>query len=154
MSTRRSLLGGALGAVALSLSPALTRAQALPPVHVFKSPSCDCCRLWVEHLKGAGFAVRVTEVDDTAAARQRLGMPDDFGSCHSASVGGYALEGHVPASEVKRLLALRPAAVGLAVPGMPVGSPGMEVGTRRDPYQVFLIDRQGRSSVFASYPKG
>ena len=154
MSTRRSLLGGALGAVALSLSPALTRAQALPPVHVFKSPSCDCCRLWVEHLKGAGFAVRVTEVDDTAAARQRLRMPDDFGSCHSASVGGYALEGHVPASEVKRLLALRPAAVGLAVPGMPVGSPGMEVGTRRDPYQVFLIDRQGRSSVFASYPKG
>ena len=154
MSTRRSLLGGALGAVALSLSPALTRAQALPPVHVFKSPSCDCCRLWVEHLKGAGFAVRVTEVDDTAAARQRLGMPDDFGSCHSASVGGYALEGHVPASEVKRLLALRPAAVGLAVPGMPVGSPGMEVGMRRDPYQVFLIDRQGRSSVFASYPKG
>jgi hypothetical protein len=127
-------------------------AMALPRVDIFKSPSCGCCGAWVEHLKAAGFAVNVMLVDDTTAARKRLGMPDAFGSCHTATVGGYALEGHVPAEEVKKLLASRPAAIGLAVPGMPPGSPGMEVGTRRDPYDVFLIDKQGRGTVFASYP--
>lgn len=151
---RRTLLTGLLGAAGLSSWPVRAQKAALPPVQVFKSPSCDCCRAWVEHLKAAGFPVNVTNVDDTAAARKRLGMPDDFGGCHTASVGGYVLEGHVPAADAKRLLALRPAAIGLSVPGMPVGSPGMEVGTRRDPYRVFLIDRQGRSSVFASYPQG
>jgi hypothetical protein len=150
---RRTLLTSLLGVAAVSSWPAWGQ-QALPRVEVFKSPDCGCCAAWVDHLKAAGFAVKVTSVDDTTAARQRLGMPDDFGSCHTASVGGYVLEGHVPAADAKRLLALRPSAVGLAVPGMPVGSPGMEVGTRRDPYQVLLIDRRGRSSVFASYPRG
>lgn len=91
-------------------------------------------------MKAAGFAVKVTEVDNTTAARKRLGMPDAFGSCHTATVDGYVLEGHVPAKEVKRLLVAKPAAVGLAVPGMPPGSPGMEAGTRQDPYKVFLIN--------------
>ena len=151
---RRILLTGLLGAAGLSSWPVRAQKTALPPVEVFKSPSCDCCSGWVDHLRAAGFFVKVRNVDDTAEARRRLGMPDDFGSCHTASVGGYVLEGHVPAADAKRLLALRPTAIGLAVPGMPVGSPGMEVGTRRDRYQVFLIDRQGRSSVFASYPQG
>ena len=97
--------------------------------------------------------MKVTLVNDTTAARQRLRMPDKFGSCHTATVSGYVLEGHVPAVEVKRLLALKPVAVGLAVPGMPPGSPGMEVGTRQDPYKVFLVDKRGNDTVFASYPK-
>ncbi|HYH46559.1 MAG TPA: DUF411 domain-containing protein [Thermoanaerobaculia bacterium] len=151
---RRFLLTGLFATAGLWPWPVLGQRAALAPVEVFKSASCDCCRAWVDHLRAAGFSVKVTNVDDTAEARKRLGMPDDFGSCHTASVGGYVLEGHVPAADAKRLLALRPSAIGLAVPGMPVGSPGMEVGTRRDPYQVFLIDRRGRPSVFASYPQG
>ena len=149
---RRTILSAVAG---LSTLAALsTRAAASwPAIDVFKSASCGCCGAWVEHLKAAGFDVRVTDVDDTAAARKRYGMPDAFGSCHTGTVGGYVLEGHVPAAEVKRLLAVKPRAVGLAVPGMPVGSPGMEVGTRRDPYDVLLVDRSGRSTVFAHYPR-
>ena len=148
---RRTILAAAAGLSTLAVLP--TRAaSSWPPVDVFKSATCGCCKAWVEHLKAAGFDVRVTDVDDTTAARKRLGMPDAFGSCHTGSVGGYVLEGHVPAADVKRLLAAKPQAVGLAVPGMPVGSPGMEVGTRRDPYDVLLVERNGRSTVFASYP--
>jgi hypothetical protein len=131
----------------------LSRAGAaapLPPVQVFKSPTCGCCGAWVEHLEAAGFPVRVTEVDDTTAARKRLGMPDRLGSCHTATVAGYVLEGHVPAADVTRLLADRPPALGLAVPGMPVGSPGME-GPNARPYDVVTFDKQGRSEVFATH---
>ena len=149
---RRSFLSAVAGLSALARGPAHA-AAAWPAVDVFKSPTCGCCGAWVEHLKAAGFDVRVTEVDDTTAARKRLGMPDAFGSCHTASVGGYVLEGHVPAAEVKRLLGAKPKAIGLAVPGMPVGSPGMEVGSRRDPYDVLLVERDGRSTVYAHYPK-
>lgn len=136
------------------LSPVIeTRAaHALPAVEVFKSPYCGCCGAWVEHMRGAGFTVKVTEVTDTTAARKRLGMPDRYGSCHTATVGGYVLEGHVPATEVKRLLAAKPNAIGLAVPGMPPSSPGMDVPGRRDPYDVVLVSNGGHS-VFASYPK-
>ena len=122
-------------------------------MQVYKNPSCDCCAAWVHYLKAAGFSVEVTETEDTIAVRRRLGMPDRFGSCHTATVEGYVLEGHVPSFEVKRLLAMKPAAIGLAVPAMPVGSPGMEYGDRKDPYDVFLIDRKGHATVFARYPK-
>ncbi|MBW8830778.1 MAG: DUF411 domain-containing protein [Burkholderiales bacterium] len=149
---RRNFLALAVGAAALVAIPAVA-AAALPQVEVFKSPYCECCSAWVEHMRAAGFDVKVTIVNDTTAARKRLGIPDKFGSCHTATVGGYVLEGHVPAIEVKKLLAAKPAAVGLAVPGMPPGSPGMEVGARQDPYHVFLIDKSGRETVFASYPK-
>lgn len=149
---RRKFLTLTVGAASAVITPALARA-AFPQIEVFKSPSCECCGAWVEHMKAAGFAVKVTIVNDTTAARKRLGMPDKFGSCHTATVGGYVLEGHVPADDVKKLLAAKPAAVGLAVPGMPPGSPGMEVGARQDPYHVFLIDKSGRETVFASYPK-
>jgi hypothetical protein len=149
---RRNILSLALGAGALAVLPAVA-ATKLPQVEVFKSPYCECCSAWVEHMKAAGFDVRVTLVTDTTAARKRLGMPDKFGSCHTATVGGYVLEGHVPAIEVKKLLAAKPVAVGLSVPGMPPGSPGMDVGTREDPYKVFLIDKSGHETVFASYPK-
>ena len=149
---RRNLLE-ALAAVAGCTTLPLLAAPSLPPVKVFKNPSCGCCGAWVEHMTSAGFVVEVNSVEDTTVARKRLGMPDAFGSCHPASVGGYVLEGHVPAAEVKRLLGLKPVAIGLAVPSMPPGSPGMESNGREDPYDVLLIDLAGHSSVFASYPK-
>jgi len=149
---RRTFLSAVAGLAAVASVPARA-ANARPAVDVFKSPTCGCCGAWVEHLQSAGFDVRVTEVDDTAAARKRLGMPAAFGSCHTATVGGYVLEGHVPAAEVKRLLGAKPKAIGLAVPGMPVGSPGMEVGGRRDPFDVLLVERDGRSTVYARYPQ-
>lgn len=148
---RRNLLSTAAGALALmALRAGAT--TPLPQVEVFKNPSCGCCGAWAEHMRAAGFRVKVTPVADTAAVRQRLGMPDIYGSCHTATVGNYVVEGHVPASEVLRLLAQRPAAVGLAVPGMPAGAPGMEAGARRDPYQVLLVPRTGQAVVFARYP--
>lgn len=149
---RRRALSVLVAGMLMGASPAFA-APALPQVEVFKSPYCGCCGAWVEHMKSAGFEVKVTQVTDTTATRQRLGLPDAYGSCHTATVGGYVLEGHVPAAEVKRLLAAKPSALGLAVPGMPPGSPGMEVPGRKDPYEVLLIDRRGRSSVFAHYPK-
>nr|WP_157398436.1 MULTISPECIES: DUF411 domain-containing protein [Ramlibacter] len=139
-------------AAAVATIPALA-AASLPRVEVFKNPDCGCCGAWVDHLEAAGFPVKVTEVPDTGAVRKRWSIPDEFGSCHTGVVAGYAIEGHVPAEDIKRLLARKPDAVGLSVPGMPVGSPGMEVGSRKDPYQVLLIDKAGRSSVFATYPK-
>lgn len=151
MRRRFALTALAGGAASLAL-PAFA-AERLPRVDVFKSPTCGCCGAWVEHLKAAGFPLKTMEVSDTAEARKRFGLPEKFGSCHTAVVDGYVVEGHVPAAEVKRLLAAKPVAIGLAVPGMPVGSPGMEYPGRNDPYDVLLIDRRGRETVFAHYPK-
>ena len=145
---RRSLLAALATLPAFKLLPA----HAASKVHVYKDPNCGCCTGWVDHLKAAGFSVDVTETADLAPVRKRLGMPERLAGCHTGVVEGYALEGHVPAAEVKRLLSLRPQAVGLAVPGMPVGSPGMEAGGRVDPYKVLLVDKSGRETVFASYP--
>ena len=152
---RRRFFKSAAALAALSARPALPAFAALagPEVQVFKSPSCGCCGSWVEHMRTAGFTVKVTEVNDTTAARKRLGLPDRYASCHTATVGGYVLEGHVPAAEVKRLLASKPKAIGLAVPGMPPSAPGMDVPSRKDPYEVLLVDASGQSSVFARYPK-
>lgn len=149
---RRTLLCLTLAAFAAPTLRA-TAAATLPRVEVYKTPSCGCCGDWVDHMRGAGFTVNVHDVSDTTAVRARLGMPDRYGSCHTAVVGGYVLEGHVPAQDVKRLLASRAQALGLAVPGMVAGSPGMEVPGRSDPYEVLLIDRKGSSRVFARYPK-
>ena len=148
---KRFFLGGAAALSALVALPFIVESSA-GEVHVFKSRTCDCCAAWVRHMRAAGFTVTVTDVDNTAVERKRLGMPERFGSCHTARVDGYVLEGHVPATEVKRLLAAAPQAIGLAVPAMPVGSPGMEMGKRRDPYEVLLVDPAGAASVFASYP--
>ena len=137
---------------AMSVFPAAA-ARLTPEVEVFKSPSCGCCGQWVEHMRASGFVVKVTEVTDTAATRKRLGVADRFASCHTATVGGYVLEGHVPAADVKRLLATKPKALGLAVPGMPPAAPGMDIPGRKDPYQVLLVDASGTSRVFANYPK-
>jgi hypothetical protein len=140
-----------LGAAAL-LAPAVL-AQTRPQLEVWKDPNCGCRKDWVAHMQANGFAVKVHD-SGNSAARKRLGMPDKLGSCHTALVGGYTLEGHVPAREVLRLLKERPAAVGLAVPGMPVGSPGMDgaiYGERKDPYDVLLVSRSGGTRVYQSY---
>ncbi len=150
-SRRLFLLGLASAAAAVACPAAAAATNNRPTVDVFKNPSCGCCGAWVDHLKAAGFRVNVTEVPDTAVVRKAEGLADRFGSCHTAKVGGYVLEGHVPAREVKRLLAMRPEALGLAVPGMPMGSPGMEGGGPRTGFQVLLVDRRGNDSVFASY---
>ncbi len=134
---------------------ASARAQSAQPlVVVWKSPACGCCKDWVHHLESSGFRVKTVEVQSTAAARARMQIPERLGSCHTAAVGGYALEGHVPAREVRRLLAERPDAVGLAVPGMPIGSPGMdgpEYGGRRDRYDVLLVAKDGSARSYRSY---
>jgi hypothetical protein len=148
---RRGLLAAAVGALAL---PRLLNAAPPPPVvDVWKSPSCGCCKDWVTHMQAQGFRVRVHDSGNTAA-RARLKIPMALGSCHTASVGRYAIEGHVPARDVQRLLREQPYAVGLAVPGMPVGSPGMdgpEYGGQRDPYEVLLVSRDGSTRVYSSY---
>ena len=128
-------------------------AQSAPAVEVWKSPTCGCCMDWVRHLEANGFRVRAFDTGNTDR-RAEFGMPLKYGSCHTARVGGYAIEGHVPAREIHRLLKERPAAVGLAVPAMPVGSPGMdgpEYGGRRDPYDVLLVQRDGSAGVYRSY---
>ena len=120
-------------------------------INVVKTASCGCCGKWVEHLRQHGHDVRVTNVEDVTPTAKRLGVPDDLRSCHSASVGRYALEGHVPAADIARLLKERPAAAGLAVPGMVAGSPGMEMGNQRPPYQTILFSRDGKRRVFAQH---
>jgi hypothetical protein len=140
-----------LTAAAAALSLPVGAKQALPQVQVFKDPNCGCCGAWVEHMKAAGFSVTVTEVDDTSVARRKYGLPEKFAGCHTAVVGGYVVEGHVPASDVKKLLVMNPVAIGLTVLGMPVGSPGMEMGSRKDHYQVLLVAKDGRERVFATY---
>ena len=120
-------------------------------IDVVKSPYCGCCSQWVEYLRANGFTVRVTETEDLDPVAHRHGVPDNLRSCHTATVEGYALEGHVPAADIRRLLAERPQAAGLAVPGMPIGSPGMEQGNRRQPYSTILVRRDGARQLFAQH---
>ena len=123
-------------------------------VEVWKSASCGCCIEWVRHLEANGFHVRAHDVEEPALYRKKLGIAEHLGSCHTAAIGGYALEGHVPAREIQRLLKDRPDAIGLAVPAMPVGSPGMdgpEYAGRKDPYDVLLIERDAQTRIYQSY---
>ena len=125
--------------------------EPLPPVIVYKSPACGCCLAWADHMRSSGFTVEIHDVQDLSPIRAEAGVPAGLGSCHTAQVAGYFLEGHVPADDVKRLLAEKPDARGLAVPGMPLGSPGMVQGEEQQPYEVVLVARDGSTSVFASY---
>ncbi len=125
-------------------------ASAADAVDVYKSPYCGCCEKWVEHLQQAGFAVRTHDVNDVPAARQRLGMPERLGSCHTAKVAGYVVEGHVPAADIQRLLKEKPKAIGLAVPSMPPGSPGME-SPKPVPYNTLLVQAGGATTIFAKH---
>ena len=130
---------------------ACAESAAAATLVVTKTATCGCCKHWVEHMKKAGFEVEVHEVDDVTPTARRLGVPDHLRSCHTAEAEGYVIEGHVPAADVKRLLAEKPKATGLSVPGMVIGSPGMEQGGRSEPYKVILFDKSGKTKVFASY---
>ena len=147
MNRRDLIIAGA----AAALVPG--RAAALPSVEVYKSPSCGCCAAWVDRISDAGFATLVRDVDYDAleALKASLGIEGGITSCHTALVAGYFLEGHVPVEDVQRLLAERPQALGLAVPGMPMGSPGMEMGGAVDPYDTLLVKGPGLYQVFASH---
>ncbi len=146
--SRRVALAG-LASLAVPAWAAKGRAR----VQVWKDPNCGCCKDWVAHLEQAGFRVTVHETGN-ADARRRLGVPEALGSCHTAEVAGYAIEGHVPAREIQRLLREKPQALGLAVPGMPIGSPGMDGAIyqgRKDPYDVLLVAKGGATSIYQSY---
>jgi len=132
-------------------APAAWAVPNTPIVDVYKNPTCGCCSQWVDHLKANGFKVRAHDTNNVAAHKTRLGVPSGLGSCHTAQVGGYLVEGHVPAKEIKRLLKQKPRARGLAVPAMPMGSPGMEAGGRKDAYKVFLVKRDGSTQTYARY---
>ncbi len=149
--SRRTLLAGI---AVVALVPISQAAQAAPArMQVWKDPNCGCCKDWMTHLQKNGFVTIVIEKGNSAA-RARLGMPQKFGSCHTALVQGYVIEGHVPAADIQRLLKEKPQALGLAVPGMPIGSPGMDdpaYGGRRDPFQVLLVQKDGSTQIFSSY---
>jgi len=141
-------------AIALpAATPAIHHADAnLPRMVVHKSASCGCCGLWVDHMRAAGFAVDVRNADDLNPIKERVGVPYGKGSCHTAEVAGYFIEGHVPAEDVKRLLTDKPDAKGLVLPGMPMGSPGMETPNGRiQPYTVELVGRDGAITAFAEH---
>lgn len=125
-------------------------ASPLPTVTVYKSPSCGCCGKWVAHMKASGFPVVTKDSDDLTGHKTRLGVPLAMGSCHTAEVGGYLVEGHVPAADVKRLLAEKPRARGLVSPGMPASAPGMD-DPRQIPYAILLVGNDGRTTSFARH---
>ncbi|ARB44358.1 DUF411 domain-containing protein [Alloalcanivorax xenomutans] len=139
---KKLLLGAALTLASMAASAA--------SLEVYKSPTCGCCIKWVEHMRENGFDVKVHETQNLQPIKEKAGLRAGLGSCHTAFIDGYTIEGHVPAKEVKRLLEERPEAVGLTVPAMPIGSPGMEMGDRQDPYQVLLFDDKG-TKVYAQY---
>jgi hypothetical protein len=172
MSNRRILLAGLLLAslshlTACTRTPSLvdttastphatvsatSHESALPLVVVHKDPSCGCCAAWVKHLQDAGFTVEVRDEDNLTPIKERVGVPFGKGSCHTAEVGGYFVEGHVPAEDIKRLLTEKPDAKGLVVPGMPAGSPGMELPDGSvQPYTVELVNRDGSTVAYAQH---
>lgn len=154
-ATNRRQLLLASAALALPIGALAQAKNPLPPLQVWKDPNCGCCKDWVSHLQADGFTVQVDDSGNTAV-RRRLGLPERYGSCHTALIGGYVIEGHVNASDIRRLLSEKPRALGLAVPGMPVGSPGMDgpdYGGRQDPYDVLLVQRDGTARIYRSYFK-
>ena len=148
---RASLVGAASAIVARKL-PA-QRLAGLPTagpndLTVYKSPTCGCCRAWVDHMTKAGYKVTTHDVEDVNEIKRQMGVPAELASCHTAIVGKYLVEGHVPADLVKKMQKEQPKIMGLAVPGMPAGSPGMEMG-RKDAYDVIAFEKGGKTSVYA-----
>lgn len=143
-------LGLALTA-ALGFSTPLLAAGAAQSIHVYKSPSCGCCTDWVKHLEEHGFEVEVTETNNLNPIKRQAGLTPSLSSCHTAFVGDYVIEGHVPADDVRRLIAEAPKVRGLTVPGMPVGSPGMEMGDRKDHYKVLMFNEMGQTKVYSEH---
>lgn len=137
--------------LALSISACTDSQAQQAEVHVYKSPTCGCCSKWVEHLEENGFKVNTTDQADVTPIKRKVGLPAGLGSCHTAIVDGYVVEGHVPAEVVKKMLKERPDIIGISTPGMPIGSPGMEQGDHVDSYDVIAFDREGNTSVYASF---
>lgn len=137
--------------VSASAPPAGPGVAPKTSVTVFKDPNCGCCREWVTHLRKHAFDVAARDTSDVAAVKRTGRVPERLHSCHTAFVGGYVIEGHVPAADIRRLLKEKPKVAGIAVPGMPAGSPGMEMGSRVDPYDVIAFNRDGTSKVFARH---
>lgn len=150
--SRRTLLIGAAALVTASPLRALAQG-AEPAIHVMKDPNCGCCSAWIEILENDGFAVTAEASAGTLLMRYKLdnGIPQEMASCHTGRIDGYMIEGHVPVADIRRLLDERPDAVGLAVPGMPFGSPGMGPETEREAYDVFLIRRDGGTEIYSHY---
>lgn len=146
MTRRLSILATLLMLGATAVVPA----HAAETIDVYKSPYCGCCGKWVEHMSKAGFSVKTHEVTDVPGTRKSLGMPEKLASCHTAKVGKYLIEGHVPAADIKRLLKEKPKALGLAVPSMPPGSPGMDI-PNSPPYETLLVQADGSTRVFAKH---
>jgi hypothetical protein len=146
------MMNRVLGVLFLLLVAPVCAEEGLPVVTMYRNPSCGCCGAWAERLREAGFVrLQSHAVADMTATRRALGMPEIHASCHTAQIGQYLLEGHVPAADIKRLLRERPDAIGLAVPGMPVGAPGME-GKKADAYDTLLILKDGGTRVFQHHP--
>lgn len=141
-----------LSLMVFGVAPA-SAADTAASIEVWKSATCECCGAWVKHLEANGFTVKVnaTEPSVLASLKRQAGIGDKLASCHTAMIDGYVIEGHVPGTDIKRLVAERPQAIGLAVPGMPVGSPGMEQGAEFEPYDVLLIKKDGSTETFASH---
>jgi len=151
LSRRGLMIGAAQTFTALALAGTAAATETLPKMTVTRDPNCGCCGNWVEHIQAAGFPVDVVQVDDVMPLKARLGVPEALMSCHTAEIGGYVIEGHVPAEAIKRLLVERPQAKGIAVAGMPVGSPGMEVpGQPPQAYEVILFSTDAQR-VFTRY---
>jgi hypothetical protein len=151
LSRRKAML--ALGAACAGTAFAAASKKPAIAAEVWKDANCGCCKDWVAHLEANGFKVKVND-GGNEAARAKLGVPAQYGSCHTALVGGYAIEGHVPARDIHRLLKEKPVAVGLSVPGMPVGSPGMDAAIyqgRKDPFNVMLLSKDGSATVYQQY---
>ena len=150
MTSRRLFISQA-AALLTVLPVTVLRASDYPQVRVWKSPTCGCCSKWVDHLAAAGFDVEATNVNNMNAVKKEVGLPAALASCHTALVDGYVIEGHVPADDVKKLLAERPDVRGLAVPGMPLGSPGMEA-PNPEAYDVLAFKKDGSTTVFTHHP--
>ena len=147
---KKQVFGLALSA-ALGFSTPLLAGGAAQNIHVYKSPTCGCCTDWVKHLEANGFEVEVTETQNLNPIKHEAGLTPSLASCHTAFVGDYVIEGHVPASDIERLIAEAPKVRGLTVPGMPVGSPGMELGDRKDAFQVLMFNEKGQTQVFSAH---
>lgn len=153
MTSRRDILRLALGALAAGVPARALLAQSASAdmrVEVWKTATCGCCKLWVEHMQAAGFRVTALDVPDVGPYKRKLGVPPPLESCHTGVVAGYAIEGHIPADVIKQMLKQKPKIAGLVVPGMPLGSPGMEQGGRVDRYDILTFDKTGKTTVFAT----
>lgn len=145
------VLGGVSSATALPTAVQLAQSPQMPQITVYRDPNCRCCEGWMEHLTAQGFQPEMISTPDIDAIKQQYGVPQSLSSCHTALIDSYVIEGHVPASDIQRLLSERPDLRGITVPGMPVGTPGMEMGNRQDDFAVLGFDQRGNTAEFNRY---